>query len=171
MFGHLKAEEFVNLMEGGIPPVKQKKHLETCPSCQATFESLQSIQAGIESLDSGIPEPDWAEFRGTVRDALLSRSIQRDSSVRRWTGWAVRPGLVWAMTLFLAIGVTTVSVLWDFHHHPGTGADSSVTEPAAETVEVPDRRLFDDVVSLDDEQQEQLQQMLVSAQKAATIRQ
>jgi hypothetical protein len=173
MFGHLKAEEFVNLMEGGTPPAKYRAHLETCADCRATFESMQSVHAEVESLDSGILEPDWVEFRETVRDRLLSRSIKRESIVRRWTGWSVRPAMVWALSLFLAVGVTTVTLLWNARHRPAPAAVEPVgSESPAEAIDVgPDRGLFDDVVSLDDEEQEQLSQMLVSAPKPSAYRQ
>jgi hypothetical protein len=173
MFGHLKAEDFVNLMEGGTPLAKHRAHLEACAECHSTFQSLQSVRAEIESMDSGIPEPDWLEFRETVRDQLLSRSIKRESALRRWTGWAVRPAMVWALSLFLAAGITTVTMLWNARHR----VSPAVVEPAgpdsaSETVEVGlDRGLFDDVVSLNDDQQEQLSEMLVSTPKAAAYRQ
>jgi predicted anti-sigma-YlaC factor YlaD len=173
MFGHLKAEEFVNLMEGGTPSAKHMTHLEACAGCRATFQSLQSVHAEVESLDAGIPEPDWVEFRGIVRDQLLSRSIKRDSTVRRWTGWAVRPAMAWALSLFLAIGVTTVTVVWNSRHRPAPAALEPVgSEAPFEVVDAgPDRGLFDDVVTLDDEEQEQLSQMLVSAPKTSVYRQ
>lgn len=173
MFGHLKAEEFVNLMEGGTPPAKHRAHLEGCAGCRATFESMQSVQAEVESMDDGILEPDWVEFRETVRDRLLSRSIKRDSTVRRWTGWAVRPVMAWALSLFFVVGVTTVTMLWNARHRTAPAAGEPVgSESPAEVIEVgPDRGLFDDVVSLDDDQQEQLSQMLVSVPKASAYRQ
>ena len=31
-----------------------------------------------------IPEPDWSEFRSDVRNALLSRSVKRESASRSW---------------------------------------------------------------------------------------
>ena len=165
MFGHLKAKDFVNLMEGIELPAKYRSHLEACSQCQAAWRSIESIHAELGSLDAGIPEPDWTEFRSSVRDRLLSRSIQRETAVRRWTGWAIRPAMAWALSLLLIVGLTTVIILWNAGK-PQTGSSSLgtyVPEPAVEAVgAVPERALFDDLVQLGDDQQEQLQQLLSS---------
>jgi hypothetical protein len=166
MFGHLKAKDFVNLMEGIELPAKYRSHLDACSQCQAAWKSIGSIQAGLGSLDSGIPEPDWTEFRSSVRDRLLSRSIQRQSAVRRWTGWAIRPAMAWALSLLLIVGLTTVIVLWNAGKTPTAVSNSlgtSIPEPAVEAMgAVPERALFDDLVQLGADQQEQLQQILSS---------
>src|SRR5262249_34431320 len=116
MFSHLKAEDFVNLMEGLEVPSKVRRHLDTCARCRGTWESTQSVHSDMTSLETDVPEPDWDHFRSSVRDQLLSRSIQRESTVRRWTGWSIRPATVWAFSLFLAVGVTTVTVLWELNY-------------------------------------------------------
>jgi hypothetical protein len=175
MFGHLKAEEFVNLMEGSDVSAKHKAHLAGCIQCRTTWQSMQSVHAEVASTDSDILEPDWGRFRSSVRDRLLSRSIQRQSTVRRWTGWAIRPATAWALSMFLVVGLTTVTVLWKTENRtaaPAVTVESPTPEPAAETeVEVaPDRALFDDLVQLGDEEQEQLRQMLESEQKGSTFR-
>src|SRR5262245_21152051 len=170
MFGHLKAEDFVNLMEGAEISAKHRQHLEGCLRCRATSESLASVHTEITSLETDIPEPDWEQFRSSVRNQLLSRSVQRDTVVRRWTGWAVRPTIAWALSLLMAVGVTAVTLVWRIENRssqtaPSTVVESTSPEPAAESIEVgPERSLFDDVVSLGEEQQEQLRQMLESAQ-------
>jgi hypothetical protein len=174
MFGHLKAKDFVNLMEGIELPAKHRSHLEACTQCQAAWKSVQSIHAELGSLDAGIPEPDWTQFRSSVRDRLLSRSIQRESAVRRWTGWAVRPAMAWALSLLLVVGLTTVVVLWDVSKvlwdvsktpAPSNSVGAPAPEPLAETIEAgPERGLFDDLVQLGEDQQEQLQQILASSQ-------
>ena len=170
MFGHLKAEDFVNLMEGAEISAKQRQHLQGCPRCRATSESLVSVHTEISSLETDIPEPDWEQFRSSVRNQLLSRSVQRDTAVRRWTGWAVRPTIAWALSLLMAVGVTAVTLVWKIENRssqtaPSTVVESTIPEPTAESLEVgPERSLFDDVVSLGEEQQEQLRQLLQSAQ-------
>ena len=125
-------------------------------------------------MDGDIPEPDWSQFRSSVRDQLLSRSIQRDAAVRRWTGWTIRPAMAWALSVLLAVGITTVTVLWNTAHRAPpqpASLESPVLDPSAEAIDaVPDRHLFDDVVSLGDDEQEQLRQMLESAQKGSLYR-
>jgi hypothetical protein len=172
MFGHLKAEEFVNLMEGAELSPKQREHIGECSSCHSTWEYMRSARSEMSSLETDIPEPDWSSFRSSVRDELLSRSIQRQSTVRRWTGWAVRPATAWALSLLLVVGITTVTVLWKSNSHmtvngPNLPVPSQV-EPAAEAIEAgPEKALFEDVMSLGEEQQEQLRQMLESAPSVA----
>jgi hypothetical protein len=173
MFGHLKEQDFVNLMEGVELPEKSLAHVETCAACRATWKSLESIHAGISSMDDEIPEPDWETFRSSVRDRVLSRSIQRETAVRRWTGWAIRPAMAWALSLLLVAGVTAVMVLWNSGGE-GTSLrsiESPVAEPAAEVaIEAgPERSLFDDLMQLGDDEQAQLQQILES-QKGSRYR-
>ena len=176
MFGHLKAEDFVNLMEGAELSAKRRSHIDACPRCRATWESMRSVHAEIASLDTDISEPDWEQFRSSVRDELLSRSVQRESVLRRWTGWAIRPAVAWALSILMAVGITTVTVLWktDDRTSPPTppSAATPPLEPAGEMFEAgPEKLLFDDVVSLGEEEQEQFRQMLESAPKGVTHRQ
>src|SRR4030095_15765437 len=112
MFGHLGAEDFINLMEGAELPAKHRSHIDACARCRSTWESMRSMHAEMASMETDIPEPDWEQFRSSVRDEMLSRSIQRESAVRRWTGWAIRPAVAWALSMLMAIGITTVTVLW-----------------------------------------------------------
>ncbi len=169
MFGHLKPEDFVNLMEGVEPPAKHRAHLDTCVSCRATWKSVQSAHAEVTSMDTKIPEPDWVQFRSSIRDQMLSRSIQRETAVRRWTGWTIRPAAAWALSMFMAVGVTAVAFLWNTEHQipaPAVRLETPKPEPLAEVTEAgPERTLFDDLVQLGDKEQEQLRQMLESAQK------
>ena len=174
MFGHLKAEDFVNLMEGAEPSAKHREHLAACAQCRTAWESVRSAHAEVSSMNADIPEPDWTQFRSSVRDRLLSRSVQRESAVRRWTGWAIRPAAAWALSVFLAVGLTTVTLLWNTARTspPQTTIESPAVEPAGEVIEAgPERSLFDDVVSLGDEEQEQLRQILESAKKGSPARQ
>src|SRR2546426_12614395 len=173
MFGHLKGKDFVNLMEGIEPPARHRSHLDACARCRATWQSLESIHAEVStevsSMDEEIPEPDWEQFRSSVRDRLLSRSIQRETAVRRWTGWAIRPAAAWALSLLFVAGLAVLTVLWN----SGKVVPSSnsfgtpVLEPAPETtIEAgPERALFDELVQLGDDEQQQLRQVLEASQK------
>src|SRR5438128_9248330 len=169
MFGHLKAKDFAKLTEGiDHLPAKRRSHLEACARCRAAWMSLESLHTEVSSIDDEVPEPDWEEFRSSVRDQMLSRSIQRETAVRRWTGWAIRPA-AWALSVFMAVGVTTVAFLWNTEHRtpaPAVRLETPTPEPPAEVIEAgPERTLFDDLVQLGDKEQEQLRQMLESAQK------
>ena len=169
MFWHLKAADFVNLMEGHPISAKLQRHLDSCAQCRSTWHAAQSVHAEVASLEGDIPEPDWDHFRSTVRDQLLSRSVQRQSAVRRWTGWSIRPAAAWALSLLMAVGVTTLTVMWRTES-PVPAPTTVIVAPAVPetTVEViesgPERSLFDDVISLGEEQQEQFRKMLESVQ-------
>src|SRR3989449_11620889 len=170
MFGHLKAKDFVNLIESiGHPAAKQSSHLESCARCRATWKSLESLHAQVSSMADEIPEPDWEQFRSSVRDRLLSRSIQRETAVRRWTGWAIRPAAAWALSLLFVAGLAVLTVLWNSGKVvPSSNSfETPVLEPAAETtIEAgPERALFDELVQLGDDEQQQLRQVLEASQK------
>ncbi|HEY2381889.1 MAG TPA: hypothetical protein VGK48_11985 [Terriglobia bacterium] len=129
---------------------------------------MKSLRTEVESMDNDIPEPDWAQFRASMRDQLLSRSIQRQSAVRRWTGWTIRPALAWALSLVLAVGIPTGAFLW--HLQKENAAPSKTltlqTLPAAELIDAgTEKTVFDDVVDLSDTEQAQFQQMLEAAQR------
>src|SRR2546427_10971393 len=114
MFGHLKATDFIRLTEGiDHLPAKRRSGLEACARCRAAWESLESLHTEVSSIDDEVPEPDWEEFRSSVRDRLLSRSIQRETAVRRWTGWAIRPAAAWALSLLFVAGLTGMAVVWN----------------------------------------------------------
>src|SRR3989442_13927163 len=98
MFGHLKAKDFVNLMEGIELPAKYRSHLDACTRCQTAWKSVESIHAELGSLDSGIPEPDWSKFRSSVRDSCQSRSIHHRCAIRRWPGSTLRPQITWTLS-------------------------------------------------------------------------
>src|SRR5437870_11306769 len=151
---HLKAKDFVNLMEGIELPAKRRAHLDTCDECRSRWHALESVHAGVSSMDDDIPEPDWVQFRSNVRDRVLSRTIQRETAVRRWTGWAIRPAVAWALSLFLVVGVTAVAVVWHSGQTvtPSTSLEAPVSEPAPEAIEAgPETALFDDLVQLGDD--------------------
>ena len=41
MFGHLKAEDFTNLLEGATLTDRLQAHLQSCAQCMKKFESVQ----------------------------------------------------------------------------------------------------------------------------------
>jgi hypothetical protein len=171
MFGHLKAADFLNLIEGAEAPAMHRAHLDSCASCRDTWESLKLVHTGVTSMDTGISEPDWTQFRSSVRDQLLSRSIQRNSTMRRWTGWAIRPGLAWALSLVLAVGIPTGALLWHLQNDRAAALTTETSQPlpANDLVEGgTGKAVFDELIQLSDSQQEQLQAMLESAQKESS---
>ena len=167
MLGHLKAEDFINLMESGQEPAVHRTHLDSCTRCREILESVKPLYAEMTSADAEIPEPDWMEFRSAVRDQLLSRSVQRQTAVRRWTGWAIRPAMAWALSLLLAVGIPTGMFVWHLTSEdvPAPIARTLQPLPAAELIEVgTEKTVFDDVIELNDSEQMQFQELLEAAQ-------
>jgi len=122
-------------------------------------EFLNRIRSEMAAMDNDIPEPDWTEFRGSVRDKLLSRSMQRTSEVRRWK-------LAWAFSLMAFVGVTT-GVLWNLKPGNPPAESSSLHKSAPLVLEVsewPQTGLFDDLVQLGDTEKAQLREMLEAEQ-------
>ena len=171
MLGHLKSEDFVNLMESSEVPAKWRRHLDSCHRCRATWEALSAVCAEITSLDEDIPEPDWAAFRSSVRDQLFARSVQREASMRRWTGWVMRPSAAWALSLMLAVGIPTGAFLWHLqkdHHTESIGLETPKPASPAELIEAgTDKTVFDDLMQLTESEQEQLHHLLQSVPKGS----
>ena len=121
-------------------------------------EFLNRIRAEMAAMDEDIPEPDWTEFRASVRDKLLSRSMQRTSEVRHWK-------LAWALSLMAFVGVST-GVIWNLK--PGNKGSEPVLQNSVpqvmEVSEWPQTGLFDDLVQLGDNEEAQLRQMLEAEQ-------
>src|SRR5689334_14279994 len=128
MFDHLKAEEFVNLIEGVAIPADRRAHAEVCQRCQETWKTLQPVYSKVTTLEQDVVEPDWSEFRASVRDEMLSRAVQRQTAGRRWAIWPLQPAAVWAFSLFLAVGLTAGVFFW------GQGPDAEPV-PVVENVE------------------------------------
>src|SRR5215813_11808333 len=160
MFGHLKSEDFVNLIESSEVPALWRRHLDSCHRCRATWESLSAVHAEITSVDEDIPEPDWAAFRSSVRDQLFARSVQREASRRRWSGWMLRPSAVWALSPVLAVGIPTGALMWHLqkdHNTESIGLETPKPASPAELIEAgTDETVFDDLMQLTETEQEQL---------------
>ena len=179
MFGHLKAEEFVNLAEGTPLAPGRHAHLDSCTRCSAALKSFESMHTEFSTLSGDVPEPDWEQFRNAVRNELLSRSVQRASAVRRWTGWPIRPAMAWGLSLAFAVAVTTGGFLWHLQTAEPPAAVSGAGIPApVEAIVEPSSMdagfavwsqtdLFDELVNLEEPEQEALRRMLTVAQQGS----
>jgi len=170
MFGHLKAEDFTNLLDGAKLTDRLHIHLQSCAQCRKTFVSIQEVRNQIEEMrtDSAefVPEPDWAEFRSDVRTALLSRSVRRENASRGWlggVGW--QPAMAWGTSMLLVIGMA--GVLWNHQHKAlETPAVAAVENPADEDADLnslaamSQADVFDDLVQLDADEALSLQMIL-----------
>src|SRR5262245_42130556 len=109
MFGHLKTSDFMDLLEGGNAPHQRRYHLERCERCASTLKSLESVYSKVVTIDEDIMEPDWSDFRASVRDQMLSRSVQRQMAVR---GRFLKPAAVWALSGVLCAGAAAGALFW-----------------------------------------------------------
>ena len=174
MRGHLKAEDFMNLMEGTPVAEKRRIHLESCARCAGTLGSVENVRASVTEMqitsDEQIPEPEWSEFRANVRDALLSRAVKRDSAHRSWlSGMSWKPVAAWGLSLLMVVGLTTGIVLWNQGSIETNVAQVAPTPDAAEAVPVAtisaiaamrETDVFDDVIKLNEKESESLQLLL-----------
>ena len=175
MFGHLKADELMNLIEGEALPGRQKAHLDGCAPCQKRLEAVQPLHARLAVPQVDPIEPDWDEFRHNVRLALLSRAVQRESVVRRWTGWAIRPAMAYGLSLMLLVAVGTGGYLWhtsqdqeriSAQSKPGVTIGTITLEPSefeAETAAWAKKGLFEELSTLQEPQVQRLKQLMESA--------
>jgi hypothetical protein len=170
MFGHLKAEDFTNLLDGAALSDRLQAHLQSCGQCLKTFESVQGVRNQIEEMrmESAdyIPEPDWSEFRSDVRTTLLSRAVKRENANRGWLGgvrW--QPAMAWGISMLLVMGLT--GVIWNHQHTvPQATEVVAVENLHQEDVDLnslaalSQTDVFDDLVQLDADEALSLQMIL-----------
>jgi hypothetical protein len=170
MFGHLKAEDFTNLLDGATLTDRLQAHLQSCAQCLKTFESIQGVRSQIEEMrmESAeyIPEPDWSEFRSDVRTALLSRAVQREHSNRGWLGglgW--QPALAWGVSMLLVMGLA--GVIWNVRHTVSQTTEVAAVESLPQEdvdlnslAALSQTDVFDDLVQLDADEALSLQMIL-----------
>lgn len=183
MFGHLKPEEFVNAVEGEGPlsailSKSRLEHLESCSLCAAQLRSIEAVRGDLTMDDGEIPEPNWNEFRNSVRLELLSRSIQRETSVRRWTGWSIRPTLAWALSLALVVVVSVGGFFWHIRQDQARTSSAVMQDVAldvaADSEAMPawtGSGVFQQLSTLEEPQVERLQLLIESAQSGVLNRQ
>jgi hypothetical protein len=154
---------------------ERRTHLEHCVACNATLKSLTEARNEFAAMNTDIPEPDWDDFRSVVRSELLSRSVQRDSVVRRWTGWAIRPALAWALSLVLVIGITTGGFLWHHRTHQEVSTRPATVVPDSDSLDIvgieaelsvwSQSGVFEELAQLETAEEEYLRQILQSAEQ------
>jgi hypothetical protein len=190
MFGHLKAEDFTNLIEGSELPSQRQSHLKSCARCTDAFVSAQRLHAEMTKSvidDQDIPEPDWFQFRSDVRTAMLSRAAQRQPRLSSWRGWLLQPAMTWGLAVAFTAGLTAGLVILNQQGAkiPATIAptidianlDASSTDIAEDAVidlgmtTWSQTSVFDELSQLNDEQSEKLQRILeADAEQAPAIR-
>lgn len=130
MFGHLKAEDFINRIEGDELPADLRTHLQSCRECAESLASAQSLHSAMTQAaasEGDIPEPDWSQFRMDVRNSMLSRSAQRQPKLG-WAGWLLRPAMSWGLAIAFTAGLSAGLFIWNQH--------GSQTAPAIQTASV-----------------------------------
>jgi hypothetical protein len=173
MFGHLQPEDFMSMIDGGTVSQKHRAHLTACAACRATQESIQGVHHDLAMTDADdIPEPEWTHFRESVRLQLLSRSVQRESAIQRWTGWPIRPAFAWGISFIFLVCVSTGGFLW--HKSMDAVSEPQIIETVtsapdpntdAELSAWTNTGVFEELSRLEGAQAERVRQLLQSAQK------
>jgi hypothetical protein len=147
MFGHLKAEDFIGLIEGGEASLKNSRHqshLRSCARCAEAFASGMEFHAEMAKSameEQDIPEPDWFQFRTDVRNAMLSRAAQRQSKANSWSGWFLRPAMTWGLAVAFAAGLSAGLLVWN--------RSTMITAPQTANIETPAAVETQEIASLD----------------------
>jgi hypothetical protein len=166
LLGHLSAEDFTNLLEGAVVPESRRFHLQSCVRCMDRFADIQKMRRQIEEAagsDEFVPEPDWSEFRSDVRNALLSRSIKREASARRWFGLGLKPAMAFGFSAVLLLGIVWTGVEWNRDQvQPEIAVEGSSTEEVnlASLDAVASKDVFEDLLHLNAGEAESLQMIL-----------
>ena len=137
MWRHLKATDFINLIEGNELPAKRQTHLRSCARCTEAFVSAQNLHSKLAASamnDDEMPEPDWFQFRADVRNSMLSRAAQRQSkgfSMTGWTNWLTRPAMSWGLAVAFTAGLSAGLLMWN---HPPSISTSAVPHESSSAV-------------------------------------
>jgi len=126
MFGHLKAADFIHLIEGaengagGALQAKHRSHLNACGRCAEALASARSlysemVNSALVAEHEEIPEPDWFQFRAGVRNAMLSRAAQRQSRMNFRPGWFLQPSMTWGLAIAFVAGLGAGLLIWNSH--------------------------------------------------------
>jgi len=200
MFGHLKAEDFIELLEGEEAALNhsvRQTHLRSCTRCAEAFVSMQELHSEVAKSDldeQDIPEPDWFQFRADVRNAMLSRAAQRQSKANSWSGWLLKPAMTWGLAVAFAAGLSAGLMVWNH-----TAEISSPSDPKSSVVSATDivsdasgtpedvaldagvldpelaiwsqGNVFEKISQLDDDQSEKLIRLLEAENSGSTIHQ
>jgi hypothetical protein len=134
-FKHLRAEEFINLLDGISLSEERAGHLSTCSDCRTTLTSITELRhdvsdsqrMDVEAADVAVANADWLELRSSVRDRLLARSVKHSSALQRWTGWTLRPAAAWSIALIILVTGMTAGGLW---HHQTAHLTNRTNDPA-----------------------------------------
>ena len=199
MFGHLKAEDFIELLDGEEVAMNhsvRQTHLRSCARCAEAFVSMQELHSEVAKSDldeQDIPEPDWFQFRSDVRNTMLSRAAQRQSKENSWTGWLLKPAMTWGLAVAFAAGLSAGLLVWNRNAEIPSPADAkssvaSSIDIAGDASGTPEDvtldagvldpelaiwsqgNVFEKISQLDDDQSEKLIRLLEAENSGSTIR-
>ena len=158
---HLRAEEFVDLLDGISLSEARAGHVARCSDCRTTLVSITELRGDIseaeridaEATDAAVANADWLELRSSVRDRLLARSVKRSSVLHRWTGWTLRPTASWSLALMIFVSGITAGGLWHyqtFHLTTRTDDTRGVSQTQGLDLALPPGFGFESGLSLED---------------------
>ncbi|HEX4997331.1 MAG TPA: hypothetical protein VFY29_03845 [Terriglobia bacterium] len=158
IFGHLKAADFTNLIEGETIAPRRQKHLDGCARCQNQFKGVEGMFRSVSEIEDEPLEPDWSEFRDSVRERMLARSAVRSAEVKRWAPWKLVPAGA-ALGAAIGIGLLLHSYMDSKQAQP---VDPAVAvESLADAQDVWVRAsAFEDIMTLGPEESERFRELL-----------
>lgn len=183
MFGHLKNAEFIEIIEDeGRTSAEQKAHLDSCAACTSTLKAASATYMKFAETAGEVPDLDWEEFRSSVRDGLLSHSIQRQSALRRWIGWLAPSSPAWTVSFALAAVFAVSGLLWHVELDRRASAENAAasnmlpalyidTDAATADSELSSWSHSDAFVSMADMSEEQATEMRTIMQSALSTQQ
>jgi hypothetical protein len=132
---HLRPAEFVDALEGALPPARGR-HLAGCASCRAHAEQLRAALDAAEAGDPPVEPPPafWTELSQRVHEAVAAEPAPRPAAF----GWLQPPARRLALAGAAAAAALVVAV-WQGSVPGPRPADTRQPAPvdARATVEEP----------------------------------
>lgn len=148
---HLTAREFVELIDGVLPPARAA-HVEACEPCRAAAAELRETLDGVGAGD--VPEPSplfWEHLSARVDEAIAAEASGAGSHAR----WRPAPAVAWAAsalvaTMILALVFGRALLPGNMPRSGGDVDRAAVAASPPSSVPAPDERLAEVHIDEDD---------------------
>jgi len=112
---HLSSEEFVDLLDGALPPARGQ-HLLTCAACRTEAEALTGVLTRAAAVGE-VPAPSplfWAHLSSRIRAGLAAPIARTWQELVWWPGSGWAAGLA-SMLLVLLVSQSSFRGSSDLH--------------------------------------------------------
>ena len=184
-FRHLRASEFIDLLEDGRLGPRRQAHLDGCASCQARAAAIAPLYEDVTDAEdtarSTAGSVDFEAIREGVRDALLSRAVKRAVRIQPWTPRIFSTGAARGLAFAVFVFVIGSGAYWHYrtdHRDIALRSAPDSRDPSdtswvfdgveAEVLEIEatawaETDVFAALAELDGEEQDALREMLTLA--------